>query len=251
MDSKTFKKILICFVLVVAALCSYFFISDWAASMERNQATMDSIDRKAQTVLRLTASSTLASAVISAIPGDTATPIAEKLADFTGYFLIILSVLYAEKYLLALVAAGVFKILIPVACVIGMIWVWRRSAVASRLAVKIVLVAAALFVTIPLSIGISDMIDSRYNEVVAETVEESENFSEGGGILEGGESLTQKASRILNRYVESAAVMLVTSCLIPMLVLLFFIWLIKTVTGIDLSERLPHWHKRKQLPENL
>jgi hypothetical protein len=32
--------------------------------------------------------------------------------------------------------------------------------------------------------------------------------------------------------------MIVTSCLIPLLVLLFFLWLVKTVTGIDANEAL-------------
>ena len=32
--------------------------------------------------------------------------------------------------------------------------------------------------------------------------------------------------------------MIVTSCIIPILVLLFFLWVIKLVTGTDLTERL-------------
>ncbi len=249
MKNRT-DTIIICLLLVAIALASFFFLSDWAGSISSNKARMDSLDEKAQTVLRLTASSTLASAAISAIPGDTATPIAEKLADFTGYFLIILCVLYAEKYLLMLIAGAVFKIMIPAACAVGIFAFARKSWTAGRIALKVVLVAFALAVTIPFSIMVSNKIDDRYSEVVSVTVEESENFSSGAGTLfERGENLGQKASRVLNRYVESAAVMIVTSCLIPLLVLLFFVWLIKTITGIDLKEKIFRQKKRQDPPQ--
>ena len=191
-----YDKIIVCMLLVVIALVSFFPISEWASSLGRNKAIMDSLDQKAQTVLRLTASSTLASAAISAIPGDTATPIADKLADFSGYFMLILCVLYAEKYLLSLVALGVCKIMIPIACLLGIILVIRKNEALLRLTVKIVLVALALSVTIPFSVKVADMIDARYNEVVATTVEESESFSESiRDVFNGGAESLSSASR--------------------------------------------------------
>ena len=42
----------------------------------------------------------------------------------------------------------------------------------------------------------------------------------------------------LNRFVESLAVMIVTACIIPLLVLLFFLWLIRQLTGVDLAAKL-------------
>ena len=38
---------------------------------------------------------------------------------------------------------------------------------------------------------------------------------------------------VLNRFIEALAVMLVTSCLIPILVLLLFAWLVKLMLGIE------------------
>ena len=52
-------------------------------------------------------------------------------------------------------------------------------------------------------------------------------------------SLTDKAVDAVNRFVETLAVMIVTSCVIPLLVLLFFLWVIRQLTGIDLSASLP------------
>ena len=42
-------------------------------------------------------------------------------------------------------------------------------------------------------------------------------------------ALTEKAAGILNRFVETLAVMIVTSCVIPLLVLLFFFWIINSI----------------------
>ena len=121
----TMKKLLIAALLILLAVVSCLFLADKAMAPATHNKTIASIDDKTVTVLKLTATSTVASAAISAIPGDTATPIAEKLADFTEYFLLILCVLYSEKYLLTIMGAGTFRILIPLACALclaGLFW---------------------------------------------------------------------------------------------------------------------------------
>ena len=90
---QTMKKVLIAVLLVLIAVVSMLLVADWAMDPAAHSEIIASIDDKTATVLRLTATSTLASAGISAIPGDAATPIAEKLADFSEYFLLILCVL--------------------------------------------------------------------------------------------------------------------------------------------------------------
>ena len=47
--------------------------------------------------MKLTAASTAASAAVSALPGDTGSAIAEKLADLTSDFLIVLCAIMLEK----------------------------------------------------------------------------------------------------------------------------------------------------------
>lgn len=254
---KTLKQVLVITLLVLLAVISFVLIADKAASLEANQATISSIDGKAETVLKLTAASTLASAGISAIPGDTATPIAEKLADFTEYFLLILCVLYAEKYLLTIIGAGAFKILIPLACLLVIVSLFWKPKVMKRLALKAAVFGLALFLMIPLSIRVSDMVYNTYESSIDNTITAAEEFTETTSELaeakgdeglvssilnklsETAASLSEKAAKTLNRFVESLAVMIVTSCIIPLLVLVFFIWLLKFLTGKDLNIPLP------------
>ena len=110
------SRLVLALCLVLALLVSIFFIAPYASRPDVHERDLSSIDAKIETVLKLTASSTLASAGISAIPSDTATPIAEKLADFTEYFLLILCVLYSEKYMITVAGTGVFGYLVPAVC---------------------------------------------------------------------------------------------------------------------------------------
>lgn len=254
---QNLKKILFAALLVLLALISFLFLADRAASPQTHTATVQSIDGKIDTVLKLTATSTVASAGISAIPGDTATPIANKLADFSEYFLVILCVLYAEKYLLTIIGAGTFKILIPLACFFAAVGLFRYPQAMKRLAAKAALVGLALYFVIPASIRVSDMIYDVYRQSIDTTISSAEALNDDTSALleaaedqglissildrlsESAESLTSRAADILNRFIETLAVMIVTSCVIPILVLLFILWIIKLLTGLGFSVPLP------------
>ncbi len=255
MTEEKVKKLLIAAVLLLLAVLSFLLLGDKASDADSHAATIAGIDEKAETVLKLSAASALASAGITAIPGDTATPIAEKLADFTEYFLLILCVLYTEKYLVTILGAAAFRILIPAACVVAGISLWREKRALRSLAVKLAAVGIAIFLVIPVSLRVSDMIYRAYEASIRTTVESAEELTEKtSGLAEAEDdkgliasvleriretagTLTDKAADTLNRFVETLAVMIVTSCVIPILVLLFFLWLIKQLTGVDLADR--------------
>ena len=49
------------------------------------------------------------------------------------------------------------------------------------------------------------------------------------------EELTSKAEKTLNNFIEATAVMVITSCIFPLLVVLFFFWLMKVFLGINID----------------
>ncbi len=258
--SVDMKKIFLSLLLVLIALASILIVADRLSAPELHADTTASIDDKVATVLKLSGTSALASAGVSALPGDAATPIAEKLADFTEYFLLILCVLYAEKYLISILGLAAFKILIPAACALGIIGLYWNPRTMKRLAFKFLIFAIAFFLVIPLSIRISDMIYNTYRGTIEQTLEEAEDLTgkteliseadQDEGLIrsiltklsETATSLADKASATLKNFVESLAIMIVTSCIIPILVLVFFVWLIRKLTGIELS--MPHMPKK-------
>lgn len=261
------KKALIAAVLVLLAVASFLFVADRATDARTHAATVATIDEKTGTVLKLSAASALASAGITAIPGDTATPIAEKLADFTEYFLLILCVLYTEKYLLTILGAAAFKVLIPVAALLAGVSLFRARRPLRALAVKLAVIGLALYLVIPVSFRVADMIYAAYDSSIQDTVQAAEDITEKTAPLAGAKedgdflssvleriretaaSLTDQAAETLNRFVETLAVLIVTSCVIPLLVLLFFLWVIRLFTGVDLGERFKKLGKKRRSEE--
>ena len=251
-DNKL-EKVLFSLVLVLIGAVSFFLLSTAADRSGISRTLVESIEDKTSTVMKLTSASAAASAGISAIPGDTATPIAEKLADLTGYFLIILSVLYTEKALLTLLGTAAFKVIVPAACLLWIlgIWIWKKGRL---LAGKLILFAAAVVVAIPLSLMISDGVYRNYSEQIDRTLDSSQELSdETAPLANADESLLQtvlnklsetasglsdKAADLLNRFVESVAILIVTSCILPCLGLVLIVWMIKMLFGVDVIQRI-------------
>ncbi len=244
-------------ILAVIALVSYFKIADYAASPETHKETIEALEDKRDTVMRLTTAATGVSVAITMIPGDAATPIAEKLADLSTIFLLVLSAIYLEKYLVTITGFAAFKLLIPFACAAGIIAVLCCSRTMKQIALKLAVFGFAIVMVIPASVGISNLIEDTYNssiqntiDLALETTEEIEEDSELNAAKQEEEKgifsnllskvtetvsiATDKVENVLNHYLEALAVLLVTSCVIPVLVLFFFVWLVKIVLGVEI-----------------
>lgn len=250
METLDTKKLIKAVIPILIALFSVFVVAKYAASTEVHAKTIASLDEKKVTVMELTAASTAASAAITLIPGDTGTPIADKLADLSSYFLVVLCAIYLEKYLLTITGYASFTILIPLACVLYSISVFAKDRSWNYLAKKLLIFGIAIFLVIPASIKVSDLIETTYQSSIEETIDaaketteeisapaESEEQGIFSGIIskvqDGLSGATTKFEQMLNHFLEALAVMLVTSCVIPIVVLLFFVWLVKLVLGVN------------------
>lgn len=248
--------IIVIVALVLIAILSASVVTNYAAAPEKHTRTITALDEKRNTVMKLTAASTGISAAITALPGDTGNTVAEKLMDLSSYFLIILCALFLEKYLVTITGYAAFRFLIPFACILLVVYCFSKMNVLKRLAIKVVLFAVAIYMVVPISVKISAIIEDTYETSIESTIQSAEDItsdieansgSSGDksdeGILSGLISkvkdsvtgITDKVGSILNNFIEAIAVLIVTSCIIPILVLLFFLWLIKMVLGINLD----------------
>ncbi len=295
-------------VLLVIAILSFSVGAKYAAAPEHHKATIAALDEKKDTVLELTVAATATSALITLLPGDVGTPIAEKVADLSGYLLLVLCAVFLEKYLVTLTGYAAFKLFIPAACVLfaGNVILENRSV--GRLARRLLAFGICIFLVVPASVKLSDLIDDTYHAQIEMTLEEakgtqkilenesgkdtevqqnegktSQNVEQGtqlngnqsanpsagqsgnqnsgvAGLWEkakdalgsaketvtsavenvtlSSEELLQKIEHSLSRFVEAIAVMLITSCVIPILVLLVFFWLIKVLLDVDVSRNV-------------
>ena len=275
MENEKQKKILFALIPIVIALLSFFVIARFTSSTEFNAKTIQSLDDKKTTVMELAAASTAASAAITLIPGDVGTPIANKLADLSSYFLIVLCAIYLEKYLVTITGYAAFKILVPIACVFFSGYLLWRKEILRVVAQKFLLFGLAVYLVIPASVKVADMIETTYASSIESTIEtakqttdeiESETGESGqvddkssneksqsdsdsdskenaGGFFsglfnklqEGVSTATANVENVLNNFIEALAILLVTSCLIPILVLIFFVWLVKMLLGLNID----------------
>lgn len=256
MKSEVSKKLAAAALLLALALVSFFPVAQKMSQPQTFSHAIESLDKKQETVLELTAASTTASAAITLLPGDAATPIAEKLADLSGYFLIVLCAIFLEKYLLTIMAGAAFRVLLPLACVLLAASLFFCRDTLRALSKKLALFALAVVLIIPTSVWVSDTIEDTYRASIDATIESAKQTTDAigeatddnadsdtktglfskvtEGISSAATAAVDKLKHVLNDFLEALAVMLVTSCLIPVLVLVFFVWLVKLFLGVDL-----------------
>lgn len=265
------KKLQIGFIvaLVVLALLSGFVARPHFADTKTWDSTIEVIDQKKGNVLALTTSCVALSAGITALPGDTGTPVAEQLAQLSGNLGIVLAVLYLEKYLLTILWSVGLGILIPFALVLfavslGIHGRWSTSAVLRRVATRVLVVAVIGMALVPASVWVSQKVDETYQVSIEQTEQKATEASkasstksekksettENKNVLEqltdgasslvtsvtsGAKQMTDKIVQQVTDLIEGVIVMIVTSCVIPLLVLAAFLWLGHTLLGIDVS----------------
>lgn len=265
------KKLQIGFIvaLVVLALLSGFVARPHFADTKTWDSTIEVIDQKKGNVLALTTSCVALSAGITALPGDTGTPVAEQLAQLSGNLGIVLAVLYLEKYLLTILWSVGLGILIPFALVLfaislGIHGRWSTSTVIRRVATRVLVVAMIGMALVPASVWVSQKVDETYqvsieqaeqkatvasktsstkSEQKSESTENKnvlEQLTEGASSLltsvtDSAKSMTDEVVQQVTDLIEGVIVMIVTSCVIPLLVLAAFLWLGHVLLGIDIS----------------
>ena len=167
------KKCILLATWLLIGILSFTVVGKYAAAPESHQATITSLDEKKNTVLELTMAATATSAVITLLPGDIGTPIAEKVADLSGYLLIVLCAIFLEKYLVTITGYAAFKIFIPAACVLFATNLFVSNRSLDRLARKLLVFGICIFLVVPSSVKISDLIEHTYQAQIEATLEEA------------------------------------------------------------------------------
>ena len=218
--------------------------------------TIEVLDQNRTTVLGLSAASAAASAAVSALPSDVCSPLAEQLSEFTTWFLLILSVVFLEKYLLTIFGFAACYILIPAGCGALLADCFFPSRFLRSVGPKLVAFGMALLLVIPTSVWVCDQINAIYSKSIELTVQSANAASEeltketpageeSTAVIDEAKSLLGDLSgsvagivgqfrSVLNRFIEATAVMIVTNCLIPIFVILFFVWIVKTLFNVQI-----------------
>lgn len=268
------KQKLIAYTIVLAlilAICE-FPLGTYLSTPEPYVGTNKTLDGQKDVTLGLVATSTAASTAVSLVPGDAGTPIANQLADLSGKLMVVLAIIYLEKFLLTTFGFVALRIFVPIGLGLLIAYVWTPSERGQRRVMlvwglKLVVVGVALVTLVPVSTWLTDRINTQYqtSQQAEQTIEETNAASEDaskkndsqnsdenqnksfleslkssimGGVdalASGAKNAASSVGENLNRLIDTVAVIIVTSCLVPLAVLLLYFWLIKLFTGADLT----------------
>lgn len=261
-ERKLSKRYIILIILLIVALLSNIFVSKIVTAPKFNAETIKSLEEKKATVVKLAAAAAASSTALSLLPGDVATPIANQMAELSKYFIIILSAILLEKMLISVVGYVSFSYIIPFACILGALYLFIKVDGLRKLAIKLAIFGIVIFVAIPASMKVSDLIYSSHQASIEQTLktakenkeyidvkkeelsEEDKGWKEKIGdhlsnltskIGNGISEIIEKGEDTFNSFLDAIAVMIITTCVIPLIVILVFIWIIKILFSFDIK----------------
>ena len=257
MNENSVKKqkmttiILICILLVVSIVSIIWAAPKYSDPEERAEA-IEYLDSKRNTVLTMAGAATASSTALTLLKDDWATPIADELAELSIYFMIILAAIVLEKYMITLSGLIFFQYIIPIVCTLLICYkIWRNMEWARILAFKLLAFGLALFLLVPACVQVCQVIEDTYDtsiQAAIQSAQEATELTKSGDEEEKNifqkalssvtDTLTtaaQSVKNILNNFIEAVAIMLITSCVIPILIILIFVWIINSLTGLNIT----------------
>ena len=252
--------------LIVLAVVSIVFLSQYASSPSLYAPILWKINEQKENAMMLSAVVTVASTAISALPDDTATPIADQLSELSSPLLIVVCILYVEKFLLTTMGFLSTFILIPAACLCGILYLLFDRQRFLMWLKKLAILAFTLILIVPIGVGTSALIEETFSDSVnqtyhaayelsQETQQEDADGKNGflaffSNIKDNISALLEKAKGMLSTLVDAVAVLLVTSCVIPIMTAIVFLGIIKHVFKLpNVTAVIPRKVKKIGLPE--
>jgi predicted PurR-regulated permease PerM len=150
--------------------------------------------------------------------------------------------------------------IIPFACFLGILSNFIKKDALRNLAKKLAVFGLILFAAIPASIHVSDLLYDNYQASIQQTIDteeqnmeyiedKKEDFSkEDQNLIEKFEkfisnvtskigndisTMANKGDETLFSFLDAIAILIITTCVIPIVVILIFAWAIKIIFGFD------------------
>ena len=246
--------VLLALAIIVA---SWTVGAKWLTDPNTYSNTIESIDQKKSTVLGVSAAIAGSATLLAAVPEDATTPLADELMDLSSYLVIVVCVLVLEKSLLTVFGALCCYFLIPLACLLAVIFIVTRKSSFAEWAGKIAIFAVILLILVPGAMKLSDYIyevnqisieqsveEIVEPEVIEETpAEEQEDLpwykklwnNVTVAVEKTAEEAIAKGKEALNKFIDAVSLFVIAYCAVPIIILLIFLWVIKYIFGININ----------------
>jgi len=256
---KRIVKLAKCLVAVLVMVVSIFVLAQKVPQTKMVNDTIESIEESNKTIMEFSGATITTSLALSAFPNDFATPLASTLSDLNTYFIFIFAVLFVEKLVVIEGVKIAFVYIIPAACILYIAYVSFGKDIFKNFATKLVVLGLAVVFVIPLSTYFTEKVCADYLVYVDETIEEANAGAEkvnevmASGeeeatifdklsdafqtAIQGVNDLMAYFENVIKKCVNSIAIMIVTSFVLPLLTLFLFRWLLNELFGWNLPKQ--------------
>ena len=219
------------------------------------QDTVKHLEDSQNTIMKFSGTTIATSLSLSALPNDFASPLASTVSDLNTYFIFIFAVLFVEKLLVIEGIKIALAAIIPAACILYIASLVFEKEGFRKFGKKLLIVGISVILVIPISTHFTEKVCADYLAYVDETIEEAD-----AGANKINELMTEDATffdkltdafktaityvndllayfkNVVKKFVNSVAVMIVTTFVLPMLVMLLFRWLLTELFALHLPE---------------
>lgn len=272
-SEKLAKVLLAVFIIVFSANVLYYKIPE----TEYLKSTVESLEESQNTIMTFSGTTLAASLALSALPDDFGTPLANTISDLNMYFVFILIVVFVEKLIVIEGTKISLAYIIPAACILYVIFMLTSKEVFKKFANKLLILGISLVVVIPFSTHFTETVCDDYLVYVDQTIEETDagatkineimsSSDEEATIfdrlsnafktaIQSVSDLLTYFKNIVRKCVNSVAIMIVITFVLPLMILMLFRWLLKELFALNVSLpnvqiRLPH-RKQKNSMEHV
>ena len=269
MQKEKLAKILFMIFLMVL---SFSVLTRIVPESKFEQVTIQHLEESQNTIMKFSGTNIATSLSLSALPNDFASPLASTVSDLNTYFIFIFAVLFVEK----LVVIEGIKIalvwMIPAACILYIAAILTSKEMFKNFAKKLLILGISIIMVIPISTHFTETVCADYLTYVDETIEEADAGANKINELMAEENedatffdkltdafktairdvndLLAYFKNVVKKCVNSVAVMIVTTFVLPMLTMLLFRWLLTELFALHLpvpkvSVKLPKELKKR------
>ena len=268
--AKTLVKVLLAVFFI---LLSIFVLAYEVPKSKFIQATVEKLEESKSQSMEFSGATIATSLAITALPDDFATPLADTLADMNTYVVFIFAVIFVEKLLVVEGIKLAFTYVIPAALALYILGLLSTKERVKGFGIKLFIFGLAVVLVIPISTHFTEKVCEDYlvyvdetiteandgaqkvNEIMTTTEDEATIFDKLSNAfktaMNGMSDLLAYFENVLKKCVNSIAIMIVTTFILPLFVLMVFKWLLGELFTLNLNVPqvkvvLPGKHKKER-----
>lgn len=202
------------------------------------QESIESLEKSQETIMTFSGTTIATSIAISALPDDFASPLAGTISDLNVYFVFMLIVVFVEKLLVVEGIKIALAWVVPIACVLYVAHILSAKDVFKDFSKKLLILGIAVITVIPVSTHFTETVCEDYMAYVEQTIEETEAGAEeiksSGSIIQNVDNMLTYFKNVVKKCVNSVAIMVVITFVVPLMVLMLFKWLLKELFSLHI-----------------